>query len=69
MKNELRPIGTEFKIIRPPMENSTSTETTITKYRVVAHTKAMRFHGDEEGEMMEEIKAVDIRVKNDQTNS
>ena len=63
MKNKLRPIGTEFEIEHPPMENSTSRETTITKYRVVAHKKAFQFLEDKEGILSEVVEAISIRVK------
>lgn len=65
MKNKLRPIGTEFEVEHPPMESSTSSETTITKYRVIAHKRIAAFPGAVESEMAEMIEAIDIRVKKD----
>ena len=68
MKNKLRPIGTEFEVERPPMESSTDTKTTITKYRVVAHKRVAGFQGAVDGEMAEMIEAIEIRVKKDDNN-
>ena len=62
MKNKLRPIGTEFEVERPPMESSTSTETTITKYRIVAHKKVSTLQGNGTG-MAEMLDVISIRFK------
>ena len=59
--NKLRPIRTEFEIERPPMESSTSTETTITKYRIAAHKKVAALQGAGI-EMTEILDVIDIRV-------
>lgn len=61
MESKLRPVGTEFEIERPPMESSTSTETTITKYRIVAHKKVATLQGGGI-EMAEMLDVIDIRV-------
>ena len=62
MKNKLRPIGTEFEIERPPMEGSTNTETTITRYRIVAHKEVLSIQ-DGGTEMAEMLDVIDTRVK------
>lgn len=49
---ELRLVGTEFEVVRPPMESSNLTETPIVKYRVIAHKKVAG------GEIVEIIKAI-----------
>lgn len=54
----LRPIGTIFSITFPPSEQSTDRMFTTITYKVVAHIKATRFLGDEEGHMVEEIEPI-----------
>ena len=63
MSGELRPVGTEFEITQLPDKSSTSLRREVIRYRVIAHIKALRFHGDVEGEIKEEVKIIEIRRK------
>ena len=63
MKNKLRPIGTEFEVVYPPITGSTAPKTSIIKYRVIAHKIASQFLEDKKGILSEEVEAINIRVE------
>ena len=64
IKNEpLRPIGTVFKHEYPPNKTSTNSSASIITYQIIAHVLTMRWIDDTEGELMEEVKAIDIEYK------
>lgn len=67
MKSKLRPVGTVFEVVYPPIVGSTSTNTrgSIIKYRVIAHETSFRSLEDKVGILSEVIEAIDIIVVDD----
>ena len=56
----LRPIGTVFQYEFPPALSSSECRKSRITYRVTAHVKLVRFIGDEEGVLSEELEALEI---------
>jgi hypothetical protein len=56
----LRPIGTRFTRFSPAPEGSTQFFGKYYTWEVVAHTRRMRFLGDEIGVPCEEVRCVDV---------
>lgn len=60
MKNKLRPIGTEFEVVFPPIVGSNDTKGCTVKYHVVGYEIVARFRGDKVGVRREVIVAIGV---------
>lgn len=62
MKTKLKPVGTVFEVVYPPIIGDTNTKASIIKYQVIAYERAARFDDDTEGVRREVVEAIDIRL-------
>lgn len=61
-KNEVRPIGTRFKISREPIPYSNEIRKRCIEWKIIGYRKAFKSLADKNGEWLEEIKMVSEKI-------